>query len=385
MTEFVLILLAIALAAVSGVAYYYYRRTQPNQDGPDHHNYIEGLRALLRGQDELAFTRLKETVSKDTNNVDAYIHLGNIFRRLKKTGQALQIHRDLTFRAGLTPAERKEILTALYDDFTEAGDETSAVKAAKELLQLSDKDRFALKALIRSHEKAGEWKEAAVIRRKLDKLDGQDSLKTLALYKVFEGYDLVEQGDRHRARLFFKEAIHLDKNCLAAYTAIGDSYYDEKRVEDALGYWTKVITLKPSDGQIVFERLKKGFFEVGRYGDYADTLTTLLQACPDHLTARLELAYFMEKKGEKDGARNNFTMTLENHPDSMLARLGLFRLNRETGKKEAADNILKQIIKMAVKKEASSYNCSNCGLYADNMLWLCPRCKAVDSFKAIKS
>jgi lipopolysaccharide biosynthesis regulator YciM len=69
----------------------------------------------------------------------------------------------------------------------------------------------------------------------------------------------------------------------------------------------------------------------------------------------------------------------------MLAKLGLYRLNQEMGKKELADTILKQIIKMAVKKEASSFFCGNCGLPADNMAWLCPRCKAVNSFKAVKS
>jgi len=384
MTEAV-IFLVVAVVIVALVAYYYYRRTLVPVEKPDQQTYIEGLKALLRGQDELAFTRLKETVSEDTNNVDAYIHLGNIFRRRKKIEQALQLHRDLTFRDGLTPTEKKEILTALYYDFKEAGDEAAAKKAVREMLDLSANDRFALKALLRFHEKAAEWREAATVRKRLDKLDGGDSESTLALYKVFEGYDLVNQGDRHRARIFFKEAIHIDKYCLAAYVAIGDSYYDEGRLEDALGYWTKVINLRPCEGHIVFESLKKGYFEVGRYGDYAEELSNLLRACPEHLTARLELAYFMEKKGDKEGAREHFSVAVENHPESMLARLGLYRLNLESGKREASDKILKQIMIMAVKREASSFACSECGLLVENMHWLCPRCKAVDSFKFTKS
>lgn len=378
-------LLAIAIVVVSALAYYFYRRTLTVSDAPDKYTYIEGLKALLRGQDELAFTKLKETVAADTNNIDAYIHLGNIFRRRKKTEQALQVHRDLTYRAGLTPAEKKEVLTALYHDFMEMRDESSAMKAVKEMIKIFPDDRFALKSFLQFLEKSADWKEAALMRKKLSKLNGGDSQKIQALYKVFEGYELGKQGDRHRARIFFKEAIHLDKNCLAAYVAIGDSYYDEKRLEDALGYWTKLIALRPGEGHIVFERLKKGFFEVGRYGDYADTLSNLLQACPEHLTARLELAYFMEKKGEKEGAREHYTTALDNHPDSMLAKLGLYRLNLETGKRESADVILKQLIKMAVKKEATNFTCGSCGLHIENMVWLCPRCKAIDSFKAEKS
>jgi len=379
------ILLVLLVGITSTLAYYYYRRAQVRPPSVDSRSYIEGLRAILRGQDEQAFTRLKETVAADTNNVDAYIQLGNILRRRKKSDQALQIHRDLTLRGGLSLDDKKEILVALYHDFMGAGDESSAVRAINEILSFVPEDRFALKALLRHHEQSDEWKEAAVIRKKLDKLDGGDSSRFLALYKVFEGYELAKQNDAHRARLFFKDALHLDKKCLAAYIAIGDSYFDEKRLEDALSYWTKVITLQPCDGHLVFERLKKGFFEVGRYGEYAEALTGLLQACPEHLTARLELAYFMEKKGENEGAREHYTVALDNHPESMLAKLGIYRLNKEAGKAGAADAILKQLIKLAVRKEAANFRCTGCGSNAEHKMWRCPRCKAIDSFESVAS
>ena len=378
----IIVLLAVAVVLVSWAALYLYRRTQADPERQDPKSYIEGLQALVRGHDEAAFGKLRETVNADTSNIDAYIQLGNIFRRRKKPDLALQVHRDLTFRGSLTLEQKKEILSALFHDFIESGDEAAAVRAINEILELSPNDRFALTALLLHHEKSGDWKEAAVVRRRLDKLDGHDSGRMLALYKVFEGYDLAAQGDRHRARLFYKEAIHLDKSCLAAYIAIGDSYYDENRLEDAIGYWTKVITINPCEGHLVFERLKKGFFEVGRYGDYADTLTTLLQSCPEHLTARLELAYFMEKKGEFDASREHYTTALDNHPNSLLAKLGLYRLHLETNRRESAAGLLKQTIRMAVKREASNFRCSECGLRSETMTWLCPRCKAVDSFAA---
>jgi len=379
MTTIIVVLIG-AVIVVSWVAVYLYRRMLSGPEKPNPQTYIDGLQALLRGQDEAAFSKLKETVNTDTTNIDAYIHLGNIFRRRKKSDLALQVHRDLTFRGNLTIEQKKEILTALFHDFSEMGDDAAAIRAIREILDLSSNDRFALTTLLRHHEKSGDWKEAAIVRKKLDKLDGHDSGRMLALYKTFEGYDLASQGDRHRARLFFKEAIHFDKNCLAAYIAIGDSYYDEKRLEEAIGYWTKIISIKPCEGHLVFERLKKGFFEVGRYGDYADTLTTLLQSCPEHLTARLELAYFMEKKGEFDASREHYTTALDNHPDSMLAKLGLYRLHLETNRREAATGLLKQTIKMAVKREAGNFRCGECGLRSETMTWLCPRCKAVDSF-----
>jgi len=382
MTTVVIVLLLVALVA-SLAALIMTRRGQAQPKGSDPYTYIEGLRALLRNQDEQAFIKLKETVTADTNNIDAYIHLGDIFRRRKQADKALQVHRDLTLRTNLTGAEKLEILGALYRDFVELKDDASAIRAASEILQINPNDRFALEAVLSAHVQAREWKEAAIVRKKLDKLNGQDSSKMLALYKTFEGQDLEAQGDPHRARLFFKEAIHFDKNCLAAYIAVGDSYYNEKRLEDAIRYWFKIISLKPDQGHLVFERLKKGYFEVGRYGEYADTLTQLLQASPDHLTARLELAYFLEKKGELEAAREHFTTAVDTHPESMLAKLGLYRLNRSANSREAAEAVFKRIMKRAVKMEAQNFRCGSCGLDSDNMVWLCPRCKAVDSFEPI--
>ena len=377
----------IILVVVAGamVALFYSRRSQSKLPQPDPREYIEGLRALLNGRDELAFTKLREVVNNDTNNVDAYIRLGNIFRRQNKPEQALQVHRDLTYRHNLSPEEKIEILSGLYYDFMDLDDESAANKAVGEILELRPNNRFALATLLAAYEKSGEWKNAVSIRGKLDKINGHDSSRMLALYKVFEGQDLASQGDLHRARLFFKEAVHLNKLCIPAYVAIGDSYYKDKRLEDALGYWTKVITMRPQLGHLVFDRLKKGFFEVGRYGEYADALTNLLQACPDHLTARLELAYFQEKKGDLDAAREHYSAAQDNHPDSMLGRLGTYRLNRNAGKKQQADTVFKQIMKMAVKREAGNFRCGSCDLDSENMMWLCPRCKAVDSFQPVKS
>lgn len=379
MTEAIyLFLLAIVVAAA--IAVYWFRRGQEETFAPDPGTYIEGLKAILRDQDEQAFTMLKETVLNDTNNIHAYIHLGNIFRRRKKYDQALKVHRDLTHRGNLSETDKQEILMALYKDYHALGDEQTAINALNELLQLMPNNVNALKILLKWQEKNCEWKEAAATRKRIDKLDKVDSSALMALYKVFEGDELNKKGDTHRARLFYKEALHIDKNCLAAFVAIGESYYGEQRIDDALEYWTKIIALNPRESQVVFERLKKGFFEVGHYGEYADTLAKLLQAFPEHLTARLELAHFLEKKGETNTARENFVAAKDHHPDSLIAKLGLYRLNNATDRKEAAENTFKQIMQIAVKREAKSFTCKECDLVVDNKIWLCPRCKAVDSF-----
>ena len=78
-------------------------------------------------------------------------------------------------------------------------------------------------------------------------------------------------------------------------------------------------------------------------------------------------------------------MAQDNHPESMLVKLGLYRLNRDSERREAAENLFKQIMKLTVKKEVGNYRCQKCELESRNITWLCPRCKAIDSFEPVKA
>ena len=57
--------------------------------------YTEALEALLEGDIENAVFKLKDLVQYDTNNIRAYLRLGDIFRENLKVEQALKIHQSL--------------------------------------------------------------------------------------------------------------------------------------------------------------------------------------------------------------------------------------------------------------------------------------------------
>ncbi len=63
-----------------------------------HTLYTEALEALLQGDSDSAFEKLRELIREDTENVRAYLKLGDIFRQRGQAEQAIKIHRSLTFR-----------------------------------------------------------------------------------------------------------------------------------------------------------------------------------------------------------------------------------------------------------------------------------------------
>ena len=86
----------ICVAAILIVAILLIARYRRSQRFRSAGSYMEALKDLIRGDEESAFRHLKRVVKEDTANIDAYLKLGDIFRRKGEVVRALQIHRQLT-------------------------------------------------------------------------------------------------------------------------------------------------------------------------------------------------------------------------------------------------------------------------------------------------
>ena len=102
--EFLLLLLLVL------AAYLVYERIISGGKKPESTIYLDALRDLLDGRQEAAFTKLRQVVAEDANNLDAYLRLGRILRENNQPQRALQVHKDLTLRSGLSKPERGAIL-----------------------------------------------------------------------------------------------------------------------------------------------------------------------------------------------------------------------------------------------------------------------------------
>ncbi len=82
MLEYTLQFLLLLLIVIA--AYLIYERYSGKQRKADSALYVDALRDLLDGRQESAFTKLRQVVSEDAANLDAYIRLGQILRENNK-------------------------------------------------------------------------------------------------------------------------------------------------------------------------------------------------------------------------------------------------------------------------------------------------------------
>lgn len=341
MPEYLLTFLILLLGAA--IFYVIYDRYLNRPVKSESELYVDALRDLLDGRQESAFTKLRQVVTEDSSNIDAYLRLGKILRDNKKPDRALQVHKDLTLRTSLSQAEKAEILHQLYQDYLALNDLDTAAAALKELITIKPRDRWAYINLLELQKKAEAWDEAYDTAVMLLKIEGSKSKKPLAAFKYHMGEALHKKREYHKARILFKEALGFDPGYVPAYLAIGDSYHDEKRYEDAVNFWNKLIAAVPDEGHRVIERLKKTLFDLGRYGEVIDICHNILNHSPKNLEARLCLAEFYEKKGDSDQAEQVLVEIIDENPQETRAIVELIRILLQKGENSKIRDLVRTI------------------------------------------
>ncbi|HKZ21662.1 MAG TPA: tetratricopeptide repeat protein [candidate division Zixibacteria bacterium] len=374
----VLALIAATLILLLIILFFWSKaRTSKKKASPQ--KYIAALKALVAGDDNLAFAKLREAVLEDTDNIDAYLKLGDLLRKRNRGDKALEIHRQLSLRPNLDGAIKHEIQTSLALDYISLGHTDKGISLLEELLKEDKGDLGLSERLLEEYEKNNEWEKAFETKKQILKHKQEKDDRILAYYRVLEGNQKAEKGEYHQARLAFKEALHYDETCVPAYIFLGDAYYLDRRLDEAVDYWKKLIEVKPEAGYLVFERLEKTLFEKGKFQDMAEIYHNILRENPKDVKTLYALASIYEKKGNVKAAIEAMTDVLEIDGDFYPAMKDLINLYRHNGQTDKALRISQQMTE-SIPGKFESYTCGNCNYVSTEPLWLCPQCRKINSF-----
>jgi lipopolysaccharide biosynthesis regulator YciM len=348
MAEYFIVFLFLFLFSL--IFYVLYERYFKQQTKSESELYNEALRALLDGKEETAFTKLRQVVTEDSSNIDAYLRLGAILRNNNKPQQALQVHKDLTLRGRLEPNVKVNILRQLYFDYIDLNNFEMAKAALQEMTTINSKNRWSFVRLLELQKEMQLWDEAYDTAVMLLKLEENKSKQPLASFKYHMGDELYKKREYHKARILFKEALGFDPEYVDAYLSIGDSYLDEDRIEDAVNFWIKLIKTVPDKGHLVIERLKKALFELGRYGEIDQICENILKHSPKNYEAKLCLAEFHEKKGDTDQAEEILIEVVEENPENIKSVLELIRIYLDKNDNKKIEDLIKSIEQRRIKR-----------------------------------
>jgi len=380
MTEnplFDLTLIAVALVLVFGfVATYLFagRSRDGEQDA-----YMQALEFLAEGNPRLAIEKFKVAIKENSDNISAYVQLGDLLRDKGLHSNAIRIHRDLTARENISPDQRQRILKSLLLDYNASGEYDRGIETANQLLRLQRKPAGeTLRTLLSMLERAERWKDASAL---VNKHSGHfpEYRKLQALYLVFQGLEHQEAENPKDARSRFKDALKKDSSCTAAYYHLGKSYFNENRLDDALAQWKLLCKKVPSKAHITFPELEKTCFEMGRYNEAVSFYQDLIANNTNRLEPGLALAEIYDKKGEYDSAIEVLNL-LEEHQESPVLIGRKINLYFNKGQYKLAADQSRTYFLNGGTRNTRIYVCGNCEEKSERPVWMCQSCGKIDTY-----
>lgn len=282
--------------------------------------YSEALNAILKGENSEAIKLLKQVVSKDSDNLGAYLQLGNIIRSTNPR-QAAKIHQSLTVRPKLNKRFSKEIHQALAIDYIEIENYRRAKIEAEMILKNDKNNLWAHQFLLKISEKLQNWDEAKSLAEKINKLTGKTDYRQLAsIYLKAAKYN-IDNEDTKKAFQNLNRAIKLDPTFGDPYLLLANLYEGENNNKKAVLNWEKYLINSNNADRLIYKKIESTLFDDNRFSEAEQIYNRILKEKPDDKYALIKLINLLADKDEVDQAEKLLEGIINSTPESDTARL----------------------------------------------------------------
>jgi tetratricopeptide (TPR) repeat protein len=336
--------LAVALLVgllIAGVGYVV-RGQRRRSDRPP--PYLVALGALADGDEPTAFEELKNAVRENSGNVDAYLRLGDLFRRRNDPERALHIHRELAVRKGLPRATESRIQESLCRDHLALGRLDRAEEAAKEVARLTVDSTAGPELLLAVHLKRNDKEAAFRDKREILKREGRakTGVFELADFRADQAADLLEEGKLKEAERILKEARKIESGSRRARLHGGRLLELEGDYSGAIEAWETMLREGDEGAETLFQNLERVRFLEGSFSDMEGTYRRFLERTPTSTPATFGLARFLRRKGHLDEALEICRSGLHADAESDTLRPLLLALLLQTNRVAEAEAVLNE-------------------------------------------
>ena len=352
--------------------------------------YYEALDQLLIGKLKEAYSTLLALIKNDTNNVKAYLKLGQVLREIGKPDRALKVHKSLLIRKDLTNYERIELLKNISLDYKNLNRVDDAIQQSLDVLKLDKHNEWALSELVDLYKLIDDWNSSKKYLQTYQKITGDLDSRILGLYLAKQGQIELKKEDFSKARLLFEEAVNMSNDLGICYKLIADSYSSEselmyqKSEEDggeeflqnakdllskALSMWIKYAQNKPSQTREVLYLIKDALFALDRYSEIEFILKDLLDRDSNNIDALIDLADYYSSQGENHKSVSLLDSIKDISKDSVLAQMVRLKLKLNLSN-DISDEIKSEFNELADKMSKTS-SLSPSSSKDEDYEWLC--------------
>ena len=344
MSFLILVVLAVLVVALYPIVRDFLRKRRTAAPA-----YVEGLQAALDGRTADASARFKEAVGIDTDNVDAYIRLGDLFMQQGETERAIKVHENLALRRNLDKRDEKKVLQALVRDYIKADRKVKAISLLEELVHLDRADADGTERLIELYIETGAWDKC---EEQLKELARHSAHRQRAARLYTEYGRAYPKNNPGAALAAFETALRLDPNSIPARLYMGDHQLIQGDTNAAIKTWNDIIELAPEKNALVRDRLERAYFDAGKFEDITTLYEQLLRKVPDDSGLVVALAEIYQKKEDLSSAIRLLERFTGKQMGDILPRVALATMYLDRGETDRARTVLAEALS-ALQAEAA--------------------------------
>jgi lipopolysaccharide biosynthesis regulator YciM len=369
-----LVVILAAVAAFIGVPWWLSRRREVDRWDPKG-AYLAVIDALIRGHRLKAAPPLRELAQHEAENLGAYIRLGDLVRGIGHPDRAYKIHVDLLAREIDDPDDLRRVHESLLQDLLLLDRPEELKRSAEKLLALDRRNQTALRALVRYHERSGQWEQALELLDSWEEAEPGEAYPTPVQMRIAVARTYMESERPREARRLLDEAVRMPGHGPMARVFLGDLHAREGDLEKASEQWIEYVKAYGHRSEQVFARLERAYFEMGRFGDLIQVYEGLAAGGSGNVHAAVALADMHRRRGRLDEAIRQLQAVLEAEPTHQAARRQLVDNLFRIGSSEQAMREL-DILLDAVMEPSTGTKCGSCGETNEDLWVRCDHCGA---------
>ena len=344
--------------------------------------YYEALDMMLIGKRKSAYRIFKEIIKNDSNNIKAYLYLGQILREGGDSRGALKVHKNLLLRDNLNNYDLIQVYKNLALDYFISNELEESISFCDKILEINKSSEWAIIQIIKLYKQLNDWPNAIKYLESLFEVTGKRNNKKLALYKIQEGRSLVNEGKFEDSRESFERALEIDENLFVIYYFIGNSYASEsnsiyekgieidkenidnsmsleeesqqykieaeKVLKNAIPMWVHFIENQPEYAWMILPTLKDALQALNEYQKIEKYLIQINKNS-NNVDILSHLADFYANKGDVDKAFDTISKALDCNSNSLIAQLKSLKIkslkNHEKEISVHIDKIISSLLK----------------------------------------
>ena len=322
--------------------------------------YAEGLDMLVIGKRKSAYKIFKKIIQHDSNNVKAYLHLGQVVREGGNPKKALEIHQNLLHRKNLNNYDKIQLYKNIALDYLKLNNIDKSIEYSSKILQIDKVDEWAMNQIIELYKLNEDWENATEYLKILFKTKNNMDNKRLALYKIQIGRVLLKNNKFDEAKKIFEDSLDVYPDLYICYYFLGKVFanesnfiYDkaialesnangslndnndsqqlkveaEKILSKSIPMWGHFIENMPEYSWMILPTLKDALQALHRYDDIEKMLINTKNKNQDNIDILAHLADFYANKGEVDKALTTINNAIEKNKYSLIGRLKRLKIN----------------------------------------------------------